>query len=226
MSRLKKLANVEELNEMNMPSNVLNTIIQVENANDTVNTVVYRRLMNNNTKFIVEIWELAGQKYVVFHGRFQGQWTNENIHMSEIFESLNEAQLYVQSNLQGEAEVNELVVSKRLKGNFRKLLAAGKEPDYQEISKGFQKEVNIPEVEMQHKDHLNSYYNEWVNYMKRYYPEWAQYPAYIWRGWGYFTDSVTKEEPAEDNKEQQNNEVVDNTPVVNDMSMDMGGDSQ
>lgn len=228
MTRLKKIAELQDLGEMNMPNNVLNTIIQEKDASDTVNSVVYRRNMNSNTKFIVEIWELTGEKYVVFYGHFQGQWTQDNVSMSEIFDNLNEAQLYVQNHLQGEAEVNELVVSSKRLVSFRKLLAAGNEPNYSEIARNFQKEMNIPSVEMKHKDHLNKYYDQWADYMKQYYPQWSQYPAYIWRGWNYFTDSVTEEDKSEEPKQDtpiENNITTETTDsVVTDAITDSGGE--
>ncbi|MNJ90286.1 hypothetical protein D3C87_78810 [compost metagenome] len=211
MTRLKKIAELQDLGEMNMSTNVLNTIIQTKDASDTVSNVIYRRNMNSNTKFVVEIWELTGEKYAVFYGHFQGQWTQDNVSMSDIFDNLNEAQLYVQNQLQGEAEVNELVVATKRLNGFKKLLAAGSEPDYNEISKNFQKEMNIPSVEMKHKDHLNKYYDQWTDYMKKYYPQWSQYPAYIWRGWNYFTDSTQKDEDDKKDESEQDNFVENET---------------
>ncbi|MDF2533878.1 MAG: hypothetical protein K0R18_35 [Bacillales bacterium] len=227
MARLKKVAELQELNELNMSSNVLNVIIQTKDASDTVSNVVYRRLMNNNTKLVVEIWELTGEKYAVFSGHYQGQWTANNIEMSEIFDSLNEAQLYVQTELQGEAEVNQLIVSFKRLNNYKKIMAKGGEPNYNQIAKDFQKEVNIPDVEMHHKEHINKYYGQFQDYMKQYYPEWAKYPAYIWGGWGHFTNLVnpdnSKDEPKEETPKEEATVPAQTSPEVA-PSAPVGGD--
>lgn len=83
------------------------------------------------------------------------------------------------------------------------MMAAGKEPDYNDLAQEFLKTVTIDD-----KKNVNKYYQSWVDYMNRYYPEWAAYPAFIWRGWGYVTNVVEdKEDNKEDNKEETNQDT-------------------
>lgn len=207
--RLRKLAEIEELNEMNMPVDVINQVLYNQGEDVTVEEVLYRRMMNENTKYIVEIWSLSDNQFGVFSGKFDGMWTINNINYNGKFASSAEAESYVQNNLQSQAEYGETVkIESRLrKNNFKILYAAGKEPDYKSIAQEFYEtlDINIPEVEKGHKTSLNKYYDDWVAYMKKYYPEWAKYPAFIWRGWGYLVDYATQkhEEQNEDNKDKE-----------------------
>ncbi|AEO93497.1 gp238 [Bacillus phage G] len=243
MSYLRKIANVDELGEINMPQDILNQILYNIGEDISVGSIVYRRLMNSNTRFTVEVWVMSDNTFCVFSGEFDGMWTVSNIEYNGNFSSEAEAESFVQANLQSKADFNEVVmVQSRLKKNdFMRKHAAGKEPDYEEIAKGFAStiDVSVPDIEKGHASSLNKYYDDFESYMKKYYPEWAKYPAFIWGGWGYFVDSYNNQEnkeekPEEDtqveNQQEEQNEQVeqiqqtDVTPTV-DVSMDMGSDS-
>lgn len=230
MTRLKKIASVEDLGEMNMPSNIIDQNLYGEGADISVESVLYRRLMNSNTKFIVEMWKMSDNTFGVFSGKFNGMWTIDSIETNGNFADESEAESYIQTNLQSQAEYGETVmIQSRLKSSFRKLHAAGKEPDYQEIADGFasQIDIKIPQVEEGHKSSLNKYYDDFASYMTKYYPEWAKYPAFIWGGWGYFTDNYKNEEQPEEPKEEPQEEVVQEMaqPEVNTMDMGTGMDA-
>lgn len=234
MKRLRKIAGIEDLDEMNMPSDVLNQVVLASGEDIRVEKVVYRRLMEKNIRFIVEMWLMSNNTYGVFSGDFGGMWTINNIKLEGNFKSQSEAELYVQTNLQDKAEYGEAVmIESRLKRvDFLKKQAAGKEPDYKEIADGFKEtvDINIPEVEKGHSNSFDKYYSQFEGYMKKYYPEWAKYPAFIWGGWGYFIDSFKNEESketpeVEDKQEEQVQEQSIETTEVQDtpeMSMDMG----
>lgn len=234
MTRLKKIASIEDLGEMNMTSDLINQNLYTSGEDISAESVVYRRLMNNNTKFIVEMWKMSDNTFGVFSGKFNGMWTIDSIEANGNFADESSAESYIQTNLQGQAEYNETVmIQSRLKKTFRTLHAAGKEPDYQEIADGFasQVDIKIPEVEEGHKSSLNKYYDDFVDYMTKYYPEWAKYPAFIWGGWGYFTDNYKNEEqpeePKEEPKEETQEEVVQEVeqPEVNTTDVGTGMDT-
>lgn len=242
MARLMKKADIEELGEINMPQDILNQVVYNAGEDTTADSIVYRRLMNSNTKFTVEVWIMSDNTFGIFSGMFDGMWTINNIGYHGGFHSESEAESYVQLNLQDKAEYNEVVnVQSRLRKNdFMKKQAAGKEPEYEEIAKGFAEKtkIEIPEVEKGHASSLNKYYDGFVSYMEKYYPEWAKYPAFIWSGWGYFVDTFgkdndeevqeeTTQEP-EENEEVETQEVqqvqeTQDVPTINDSTMDMGG---
>lgn len=209
MARLKKVASLEDLGELNMPQDTINQILYAQGIDITVETPLYRRLMNQNTKFTVEMWSMSDSTFSVFSGTFNGMWTPGNIEYNGNFSSEAEAESYIQNNLQGQAEYGETVmVESRLKRNdFMKKHAAGDEPDYKKMATEFAREMNIPEVELEHKTSLNRYYENWQDYMEKYYPEWAKYPAFIWRGWSYFTDNFANESKQEETKEEPKEET-------------------
>jgi len=204
LTRLKKIASLEDLGEMNMPLDFINQALYAQGVDITAESTLYRRLMNKNTKFIVEMWAMSDKTFGVFSGDFNGMWTVGNIEYNGNFASESEAESYIQNNLQGQAEYGETVmVESRLKRNdFMRKQAAGDEPDYKKLADEFAKEMNIPEVEREHKTSLNKYYEDWVGYMEKYYPEWAKFPAFIWRGWGYFVDNTVVEEDQEKPEEE------------------------
>ena len=147
MSRLRKMkkkATLEDLNNMNMPMGLLNEILLSKGEDEVVENVKYRRMMNSNMKFVVEMWEMSDKTYSVFSGEFQGAWTLDNIEFNGNFSDDTEAELYIQTKLQSSADTQENVVGsvKRL-NNFKKKLASGKGPDYDTVIDGFLKEVEI-----------------------------------------------------------------------------------
>lgn len=235
MTRLRKTASIEDLGEMNMQQDLINQILYTEGEDITVESVLYRRLMNQNTKLIVEMWSMSDATFGVFSGSYNGMWTIDSIETHGIFDNESAAESYIQANLQGQAEYGEVVmVGSRLKrNNFKTLQAAGSEPDYKEIADGFANHVDIkiPDVEKGHKTSLTKYYDDFTSYMTKYYPDWARYPAFIWGGWGYFTDNYGKdegskeEEPKEDEQQETQQEVQQEQaqPAV-DMGSDIGSD--
>lgn len=202
ISRLKRIASIEDIGEKNMPQNLVNQILQGQDTGVASESVVFRKEMNSNTRFVVEIWSLDNGTFGVFSGHYEGQWNPGIIDYHGGFSSETEAQLFVQDNLQSQAESKENLLAKK-KEIARTMMAAGKEPDYNDLAQEFLKTVTIDD-----KKNVNKYYQSWVDYMNRYYPEWAAYPAFIWRGWGYVTNVVEdKEDNKEDNKEETNQDT-------------------
>lgn len=237
MTRLRKIASIEDLSEMNMPQDLINQILYQQGEDVTAEDVLYRRLMNQNTKFIVEMWSTSDKTFRVFSGSYNGMWTPGDIENHGIFDNESAAESYIQENLQGQAEYGEAVmVGSRLKrNNFKTLHAAGNEPDYKEIADGFAShiDIKIPDVEKGHKTSLNKYYDDFASYMTKYYPDWARYPAFIWGGWGYFTDNFGKdEEPKEEEPKeeevkeepQQEQAQPEVQPAMDTNTVDMGSD--
>ncbi|MNC25066.1 hypothetical protein D3C75_731420 [compost metagenome] len=107
ISRLKKVAAVENLDEKNMSTMVLNNILQETNTDATVSSILFRKMMNSNTRYIVEIWQLNNSRFAVFSGYFEGDWNVDNVTFNGVFEDQTAAELYVQENLQDEAESKE-----------------------------------------------------------------------------------------------------------------------
>lgn len=234
VSRLRRIASINDLGEKNMPQDLINQILQTQDTGVASESTIFRKEMNSNTRFVVEIWSLDNGTFGVFSGHFEGQWNPGIIDYHGGFTSETEAQLYVQDNLQGQAESKENLLASK-KEIAKKLMAAGKEPEYSDLAQEFLKTVTIED-----KKNVNKYYQNWVDYMNRYYPEWAAYPAYIWRGWGYVTSIVEDQNDKEDNndtKEDNNDngnhdisqeEMPFNTPgadvgVI--PSADFGGDT-
>lgn len=107
VSRLLRVAKVEDLGQKNMEATTLNIILHDNNVDATVSSPVFRKLMNSNTRYIVEVWQLNDAKFVVFSGYFNGDWTADNVTFNGVFEDQPSADLYVQENLQSEAESKE-----------------------------------------------------------------------------------------------------------------------
>lgn len=229
-SRLKKLAEIADLSEKNMTKEVLNEILQIEDLGATVENTIYRRMMNSNTRLVVEIWELNNQHFAVFSGYYNGPWNKDNINFNGSFDNSTAAEMYVQEHLQDQADRKENLFASK-KNEVINKLAAGEEPDYQTMVSNFLKNVKIPEQDKKNETTLNRHYNEWINYMNKYYPAWAAYPAYIWRGWGYVVDKVVDPEAPKDSEDQtEDNNTQDSNPlnkpgieVGNDSSFDSGG---
>lgn len=221
-SRLKKIASIEDLSEMNVSQTLINQILQGDNTGVSSEYVTFRRLMNSNTKFVVEIWSLNDGTFGVFSGYFEGQWNPDIVNYHGSFQSESEAELYVQDNLQQHAESKENLLARKKKA--REMMTAGKEPEYSKLAKDFLKSIDIKDPK-----NINKYYRDWVQYMNHYYPEWAAYPAFIWRGWGYVsTIADNKENTDQKNDSDKSTTQNENTYDSVDISFsggDMGGGS-
>jgi hypothetical protein len=110
ISRLRKIAEIEDLGEKNIPSDFINQILVSKEINAQSETLIYRHLMNANSRFVVEIWQLSDKSFAVISGHFNGQWTLGDIEYDGPYESQSEAEMFVQTELQGQAETPENIL--------------------------------------------------------------------------------------------------------------------
>ncbi len=110
-NRLKKIANyeMEDLGNDNMTTFILNQTIPQSGEDNVVEEggCIFRKMMNDSTKYVVEVWKLVGGHYAVFSGTADGNWVVGDIEMHGEFNSESEAMNYVQQNLQSKADSYE-----------------------------------------------------------------------------------------------------------------------
>lgn len=125
-SRLKKIANLEtfENQQMEMPQNVINQVLDREGQEYTVSHPVYRKMIHKNNKYIVEMWDLGDDKVAIVSGTFKGnQWTLTDIEFHGIFDNLQLAIQHAMQAFQSETDTPGAITANKknkLKKTFRK----------------------------------------------------------------------------------------------------------
>ena len=110
--RLKRLAAVEDLGEKNMNQSILNQILLDNGEEMVVNEVLFREMLNDSTKYVVETWKTNTGEFAIFSGKHDGSWRIDNIEYNGKQNSESNALLYVQQNLQQEAGGFDILVAK------------------------------------------------------------------------------------------------------------------
>ena len=121
--RLKRLAAIEDLAEKNMNQAILNQILLDNGEDMVVNDVVFREMLNDSRKYVVETWKTNTGEFAIFSGKHDGSWRIDNIEYNGKQNSESDARLYVQQNLQQEAGGFDILVAQnklRLKKDSKK----------------------------------------------------------------------------------------------------------
>jgi hypothetical protein len=142
--RLKKLAEIEQFEDqsMEMTPTIVNQVL-VNNGEDyVVSDVLYRNMIHDNDKYIVEMWDLGDDKVGVFSGKYpSGAWTPSNIEFHGVFDNLQLAIQHAQQSLQNNADTPGAITA--IKKSRLKKISNVKEKQYKDLAKSFVKKKDL-----------------------------------------------------------------------------------
>jgi hypothetical protein len=91
--------------QMEMQDFILNEVLEREGQDYKVENCLYRKVIHENEKNVLEMWDLGDDKVSIFFGKYPGgQWTSNLIEFYGIFQTFEVAKQEAIAKLTGKAD--------------------------------------------------------------------------------------------------------------------------